>query len=172
MFQNCSHKSISINLKKGIRGFTLIELLIVMAIIGVLAGISLFAMKGARESARDTRRKADLETIRSALELYKADCNSYVNASGNVTTALDTDTSASVRLVGSGTPPSTCPTTNVYLEKIPNDSLSGRNYSYTSTGSPPTKYTLCAALEEVTTAVLGCGSCGAFVNCSYKVTEP
>jgi general secretion pathway protein G len=59
------------------RGFTLIELLVVMTLIGLLVGISLFAMGGARESARDGSRKADLEAVRSALELYKADCDEY-----------------------------------------------------------------------------------------------
>lgn len=58
-------------------GFTLIEILIVISIIGVLTGISIFGLKGAREAGRDTRRKADLESIRSALEMYKADNGTY-----------------------------------------------------------------------------------------------
>lgn len=137
-------------------GFTLIELLIVISIIGLLAGLSLFALRGTRESARDARRKSDLEAIRSALEIYKADCNRYPGSiafGGN--------------LVGDGT---NCPATNVYIESVPDDILSGRNYSYTPSGAPPATYTLCAALEDETTAVSGCGSCGE--TCSYAVKNP
>ena len=167
---------ISSKLKINAHGFTLIELLIVMTIIGVLVALSLFALSGTRESARDGRRKADLETIRSALELYKADCDAYVvNASGgNVGTVLDTDGGAGVRLIGSGgsTP---CPITNVYLEKIPNDSLTGRNYFYLSNG---TTYELCTRLEETPTSPGSCGggasNCGSIASstCNYRVNQP
>jgi prepilin-type N-terminal cleavage/methylation domain-containing protein len=57
--------------------FTLIELLVVIAIIVVLVSASLIGLSGSRETARDTKRKSDLEAIRSALELYKADTNVY-----------------------------------------------------------------------------------------------
>lgn len=52
------------------RGFTLIELLVVIAIIGVLASIILASLNTARIKARDTRRIADIKSIRTALELY------------------------------------------------------------------------------------------------------
>lgn len=153
-------------------GFTLIELLVVMTIIGVLAALSLFALSGARESARDGRRKADLEAIRSALELFKADCNSYRSASGNVTTALDTDLGAPVRLIGTGSPVS-CAISNAYLERIPNDSLTGRNYYYSSTG---TTYELCARLEQPPTSPDSCSggvsNCGSGAACNYRVNNP
>ena len=64
-------------MKKIYKAFTLIELLVVISIIGILIAISIFGLSGARESARDARRKSDLELIRSGLELYKADCNTY-----------------------------------------------------------------------------------------------
>ena len=59
------------------KGFTLIELLVVISILGVLLALSVFGMQGARQSSRDGRRKADLEQIRSGLEMYRADCNAY-----------------------------------------------------------------------------------------------
>lgn len=63
------------------RGFTLIELLVVISIIGLLSSIVLASLNSARIKARDTRRMADLEQIRTALELYY-DSNGYYPQSG------------------------------------------------------------------------------------------
>lgn len=60
---------ININNKK-VRGFTLIELLVTIAIIGVLAGLSIFGIQGAMENARDAQRKSDLKQYQSAIETY------------------------------------------------------------------------------------------------------
>lgn len=54
-------------------GFTLIELLVVMAVMSVLVGIGVNTFSIAQKKARDTKRKADLRTIQTALEIY------YVN---------------------------------------------------------------------------------------------
>jgi type II secretion system protein G len=59
------------------RGFTLIELLVVIAIIGMLSSIVMASLNSAREKARDARRVADLEQIRTALELYYDDHGYY-----------------------------------------------------------------------------------------------
>lgn len=61
------------------KGFTLIELLITVAIIGILVGIVIAVLNPAhfRAKARDGRRKSDLEQIRSALEMYRTDNNTY-----------------------------------------------------------------------------------------------
>ncbi len=65
-------------MKKKSKGFTLIELLVVIAIIGILAGIVLISLGGARASARDARRQNDIDSIKTAMELYYADNNAYL----------------------------------------------------------------------------------------------
>lgn len=120
-------KLITYNLKLK-TGFTLIELLVVISIMGVIMSVSLFALQGARISSRDARRKADLELIRSGLEIYKSDCNDYpptLNWGGSLT--------------------GSCPTSNTYIFPIPKDPLSPvRDYHYSKSGST---YTLSASLE-------------------------
>lgn len=127
------------------KAFTLIELLIVLAIIGILSTISLFAISGVRESARDAKRKADLETIRQALEMYKADIGNYPQSPPNLST---------------------------YLQQIPTDPITGNLYAYTVSANPAYTYTLCSTLEEVPSSYdnSSCGSCGS--TCYYKVTNP
>jgi len=64
------------NYKKS-KGFTLIELLVVIAIIGLLASIVLVSLNSARKKARDTKRLSDFRQIRTALEMYYDDNQSY-----------------------------------------------------------------------------------------------
>ena len=58
-----------INLNKQ-KGFTLIELLVVIAIIGLLSSVVLASLNSARASARDAKRKAEMQQIKTAMELY------------------------------------------------------------------------------------------------------
>jgi len=58
-------------------GFTLVELLIVIAIIGILAAFVLTNLSGARERARDARRKGDLAAIAQGLRLYYNDTQGF-----------------------------------------------------------------------------------------------
>ncbi|HCR35779.1 hypothetical protein A2130_00650 [Candidatus Woesebacteria bacterium GWC2_33_12] len=143
-------------MKKIYKAFTLIELLVVISIIGILIAISIFGLSGARESARDARRKSDLELIRSGLELYKADCNTYP---GSITFGNS--------LIGSGTPTS-CAVANTYISLIPADPVAGKNYVYQVSGS---EYNLCASLEQGGTTI-NCGSSCGSLACNYKVTNP
>ena len=143
-------------MKKSTAGFTLVELLVAMAIMAVVMAAALVAYSGTRATARDGRRKADLETIRSALELYRSDSGGYPLAAGYA-----------VQLAG-------------YISSVPKDPLDpARVYGY----APQTcgsltcpSYTLCAAMEQVTVADAQCtaagANCGIGMTCSYATTNP
>jgi type II secretory pathway pseudopilin PulG len=118
---------------------------------------------GVRQRARDAQRKSDLRQIQSALELYRADNNSYP-ASGNQ----------------DGQFPTTCPTkfdstdkTVTYMTTVPCDALGG-SYTY-STTNVGANYAITACLENAndnqkdTTNV---PPCNGTTNFSYTVVNP
>ncbi len=55
------------------KGFTLIELLMVIAIIGILASLTIVSLRGAGAKARDTKAKSNAVSISKALAQYKLD---------------------------------------------------------------------------------------------------
>lgn len=139
-------------------GFTLIELLVVISIIGILIALSFFGFQGARETARDAKRKSDLESIRSALELYKADCGTYpaslsypIEVEGNATCSGGAVT---------------------YLEAI-SDPIFNREYVYSYSAVTGT-YVICASLESIDSEDPSCAAatCGESSVCSYSVKNP
>jgi type II secretion system protein G len=137
----------------GEKGFTLIEMLVVISIVGILIGLSIFGLQSARESSRDASRKTDLELIRSGIEIYRADCGTYPLV-------------LSSPLMGTESTGNTCLTTTTYIAEIPTDPLPGRSYYYSSDGIT---YELCTALEGGGTDICS-GSCGE--TCNYQVTNP
>jgi len=101
-----------LSIKKS-RGFTLIELLIVIAILGLLATVVFVNLNPGTNltRTRDTRRLADLDATKTALELY-----ALANASNNYPASL-------ANLVPN------------YLPSVPTDPT-GASYSYClATGS-------------------------------------
>ncbi len=61
----------------GERGFTLIELLIVIAIIGIIAGIAAAQLRTAPQRAREAVLKEDLYALRDVIDQYFADKGKY-----------------------------------------------------------------------------------------------
>lgn len=59
------------------KGFTLIEMLIVVAIIGLLASVVVLGLGGARESARDAKRAADIKQIANGAEAGNTNPGGY-----------------------------------------------------------------------------------------------
>jgi general secretion pathway protein G len=130
------------------KSFTLIEILVVATIIGLLAAGAAVSYSQFSKQSRDAKRKADLEQIRAALEMYRSNNNSYpttitisCSSSGGITDA-----------------------SNTYLSQIPKDPKCS---TYTYYGSISTNdYTLAAYLEAGGTTCVA-GQCGG--NCNYCV---
>jgi general secretion pathway protein G len=64
-------------LRKNDQGFTLIELLIVIIILGVLAGIVVFAVGGVTDRGNASACKADVKAVQVAAEAAFAQTGSY-----------------------------------------------------------------------------------------------
>ena len=60
-------------MRKKYKAFTLVELLIVIVIIGILAGLIIFALRTATLRARDAKAKNSVREVQTALETYMTD---------------------------------------------------------------------------------------------------
>lgn len=59
------------------RGFTLIELMVVIVILGILAGLIVPRIMGRPEQAKQLKARMQIESISTALKLYKLDNGNY-----------------------------------------------------------------------------------------------
>ena len=64
------------------KGFTLVELMVVIAVIGILAGVALVSLNTSRAKARDVQRKTNIASVQRALEMAYADCGFYPYQAG------------------------------------------------------------------------------------------
>lgn len=70
-------KDLNPNCSNRCSGFTLIELMVVIVILGVLAGLIVPRIMGRPDEARQLKAKMQIESIETALKLYKLDNGSY-----------------------------------------------------------------------------------------------
>jgi len=71
------------------KGFTLIELLVVISVIAILVGIAIPRFKGMQDEANESKAKAELRVLQTALESY------YMNQTPNAYPATSTTVCAS-----------------------------------------------------------------------------
>lgn len=103
------------------QGFTLVELLVVVSIIAVLSVIGIIIFTGTQKSARDARRRADVDAISKAWESH------YSNTSPRYPAMQGSWFSGG---------------------SIPADPTNSGIYVYTGTNTNADTYMVCATLEN------------------------
>ncbi|KAB2809002.1 prepilin-type N-terminal cleavage/methylation domain-containing protein [Pimelobacter simplex] len=86
------------------RGFTLIELLIVIVILGVLAAIVVFSVRGITDRGDTAACKANVKSAQTAVEAYYAQANQYPTAVGQLTTQAPAASPPSYKLLQEAPP--------------------------------------------------------------------
>jgi len=116
------------------RGFTLVELMIVITVIAILAAIAVASFTRVQKQARDTKRKADVRALQTALQVYFTEKGAYpISASPTIIT----------------TPLNVLTTPTAYISTLPTapGGTTGTNVSYMYISSDGTKYGLCNQME-------------------------
>jgi general secretion pathway protein G len=109
------------------RGFTLIELMVVLVILGILAGLIIPKVMGRPDDARRQKTRMQMESIETALKLYKLDTGNYPTTEQGLQALVEPpETGALAENWKEGG----------YLEKgkVPKDAW-GREFIYVSPGS-------------------------------------
>ncbi len=162
-------KGLGLSERSESKGFTLIELLIVIMILGLLAALVTGNFFTSLKKGRDAKRKADLEQVQRAVEMFYEDKGVYPLTSDLVLGSKLCETSECAG------------TEKVYMQKVPNDPISGKTYQYLS--SDGTNYKLFACLEnnlqilpyESSGYLITCGDCknqaGSQVTCVWGVSS-
>ena len=89
---------------KNKKGFTLVELVVVIAILGILAGIAIPRFMDATATARGAKIVADMRTIDSSIMMYNAKVGALPTATSDLTATTETSTALNL-LASWPTPP-------------------------------------------------------------------
>jgi len=139
------------------KGFTIIELLVSIAVIAILAGITIVSYSSIQQRARDTERSGDIIQLKVAIEKYRAEKSMYPQACA----AVDTG----------------CPVSNLapylapYLDTIPHDPRnavdSADDYTYIRGTVAQDSYAIRIAYEAKTKCKDGTN-----INAAWWVVNP
>ncbi len=147
-------------MKKKALGYTLVEILVVLSIIAVMMAAAIVSYGSVTRKSRDSKRKSDIEQVRQALEMYRADNLTYPACTG----MSEVDCLAGV--TGFST----------YLQTVPTDpkaSVTGFTYYYERPST--TSYCLSMFSESETlekTAGICTKPAGPSGAVLYQVTNP
>ena len=140
-------------------GFTLIELIVAVTIIAVLVAAGAVSYDSVTKRSRDAKRRSDVEQLRSALEMYRADFGYYPSIGSGGWTAASNLSGSLVTTYMPAIPSD--PKSPAFTYRYMASNLSGGNYfgycltTYLETGeetdsctpdsaaqppSPPTSY--------------------------------
>jgi len=143
------------------KSFTLLELLIAIVILGILSALISGNFITSLKKGKDARRKADLEQIQRALEMYYEDKRTYPTTLSFGGKLCETSSCTSSE--------------KVYMQKVPNDPNPSYTYQYKSDG---TYYRLFSCIEnnldngsgikQTGYSETNCGGCGL---CKYGITS-
>ena len=103
--------------KSARQGFTLVEMLLVITIIGILAALVVPKMMGRSEQARQAAARADIASVKTALDAFEVDNGFYPKSLGDLLQA----------------PSNAKNWHGPYLEKVPQDPWND-NYEYAYPG--------------------------------------
>jgi len=78
------------------KGFTLIELLVVIVILGILAGLVVPKLMSRPDEARQMKAKMQIESIETALKLYKLDNGSYPTTEQGLQSLVEAPTTGNI----------------------------------------------------------------------------
>ena len=140
---------------KKIEGFTLLEILLVVAAIGILAGIVIFAINPGKQlgDTRNAQRKVDVNTVLNAVYQYSIDTNGTIPsgiASSTCATATTNEICKSGGVCTGLVDLAVLTTSEKYLVSIPIDptstSTNGAGYRIAKSGTG--RVTVCAPNAE------------------------
>ena len=78
------------------KGFTLIELMVVIVILGILAGLIVPRIMGRPEQAKQLKARMQIESISTALKLYKLDNGTYPTTEQGLQALIEAPSSGTI----------------------------------------------------------------------------